>query len=381
MTQDIAVPEKRRWFRPGLLVALAVVVGLLSLIRLRFKEAVSEKAAMAEAMSASVQKAPEQKGVVTVQGVPTTWQPAIPITGTLSPIRESSVSFKVTGRLSGVYVKVGDVVKGGHRLASLDPIDASAQISGAAAQVRAAEVDLAIANENERRSNTLLEKNSISAAEHLADEQRVRMATARFEQAKAQSEMAQVALRNTELVAPFSGVVTLAPSAPGAIVSPGSSLFRIEDTTALKLNATMSAEDAPLAGIGVVVTLDGKSAKKGTVTAILTSVDPQTRRVPIIADIPNDPKAPLLAGVFVRATISSGAPIAVIKLPASALRPGSQDEVVVVRGGALHLVHVTFARADDGALLVRDGITASDSIVQSPRGETKDGEPFTPARP
>jgi RND family efflux transporter MFP subunit len=375
------LPKKARWFRPGLLVALAIVVGLLALIRLRFKEAVSEKAALAEAMTVSAAKASEQKGVVTVHGTQTTWQPAIPITGTLAPIRESTVSFKVTGRLSGVYVKVGDVVKSGNRLASLDPIDASAQIAGATAQVRAAGVDLAIAKENERRSSVLLEKNSISSAEHLGDEQKVQVATARFEQAKAQAEMAKVALQNTQLVAPFAGVVTLAPSAPGAIVTPGSSLFRVEDTSALKLNATMSAEDAPLASIGVAVTLDGKSATKGTVTAILTSVDAQTRRVPIIAEIPNDPKAPLLAGVFVRATITSGAPIPVTKLPSSALRPGSQDEVVVVRVARAHLTHVTFARADDGALLVRDGITATDEIVLGPRGEAKDGDAVQVAKP
>ena len=378
---NVVVPKKARWFRPGLLVALAIVVGLLALIRVRFKEAISEKAALAEAMTTTVKKASEPKGVAIVHGVPDTWQPAIPITGTLAPIRESNVTFKVTGRLAGVYVKVGDVVKSGQRLASLDPMDASAQIAGASAQVRSAEVDLSIATANERRSNTLLEKNTISSAEHLGDEQRVQMATARLDQARAQSEMAQVALRNTQLIAPFSGLVTVAPSAPGAVVMLGSALFRIEDTSSLKLAATMSAEDAPLATMGAVVSLQGKVERKGKVTAILPTVDAQTRRVPIIAELPNSPTSPMLSGVFVRATITSGAPISVLRLPVATLRPGSQDEVVTVVGGKAHLAHVAFSKGDDGSLLVRDGITAGDDVVVGPSGETKEGDPVVLAPP
>lgn len=376
---------KARWFRPGLFVGIAATLALAVALRGRFKEAVAEKAALAEAVQVQAQKAgTSAKGVALIRGTPDTWQPAIPITGTLAPIRESNLSFKVGGRLAGVYVKTGDVVKLGQRLAALDPADATAQSASAAAQVKAAEVDLSIAQDNEKRSKALLEKGSISATEHLMDEQKVQMSTARLEQARAQSEMARVSLGNTQLSAPFGGLVTLAPSAPGAIISPGvpgAPLFRIEDTSALKLNATMSAEDAPLAQVGAVATLEGKGGVKGTITAILPSVDAQTRRVPIIAEIPNDPSAPILAGVFVRATITAGAPVHVLRIPASALRPGSQDELVVVRGGKAHLVHVAFSHGDDGSLLVRGGLAETDDVVAAPTGETKEGDAIAVAPP
>jgi len=361
------------WLGGALVLALALAVGT------RFTSAVSERKAIAAAMTTGVAApAARHDGMAVVRGVPATWQPALPITGTLNPVRDSNVGFKVSGRLSAVHVKIGDAVKEGKLLATLDPLDASAQMSAAAAQVKSAEVELGIARDNELRTRTLLEKNAIASVEHVTDEQRVASAQARLEQARAQSESASAALRNTQLVAPFGGLVTMAPSAPGAIVTIGSSLFRVEDTSALRLNATMSVDDAPLATIGAEVVLEGSLAK-GKVTAILPSVDAQTRRIPIIAEIPNGGPKPLLAGVFARAMIQTNGSTSVLKLPPSTLRPGSQDEVAVVRNGKASLTRVTFARADDGGLLVRGGLAPSDDVLVSPSAEIKDGDPVTVA--
>ena len=109
---------------------------------------------------------------------------------------------------------------------------------------------------------------------------------------------------------------------------------------------------------------------------MLPSLDPQTRRVPILAEIPNDgaPLAPLLAGAFVRATVTSATPIHVLELPPGALRPGSQDEVVVLVGGKAHLARVVFTQGEAGALLVRGGLTAADAVVLNPSPEVREGE-------
>jgi len=367
----------RRRSRAGLWFGGALVAMLVTAVGVRFQSAVTERKAIAAAMTSAAPKATERHdGVAVVRGVPDTWEPTLPITGTLNPVHESNIGFKVSGRLSAVHVKVGDAVKEGRLLATLDPLDASAQMSAASAQVKSAEVELGIARDNEARTRALLEKNAIAAVEHVTDEQRVASAQARLEQARAQSETASAALRNTQLVAPFSGLVTAAPSAPGAIVTLGTVLFRVEDTSALRLNATMSADDAPLAAIGAEVVLEGSRAA-GKVTAILPSVDAQTRRIPIIAEIPNGGSSPLLAGVFVRATIRAGGTASVLKLPGNTVRPGSQDEVAVVRDGKARLTRLTFARAADGALLVRAGLSPNDDVLVSPSAELKDGDAVT----
>ena len=88
----------------------------------------------------------------------------------------------------------------------------------------------------------------------------------------------------------------------------------------------------------------------------------------------NDEKDPILAGTFVRATIAGGAPIDVLKLPASAIRPGAQDEVLVVEKGKLRVAKIVFTRTSDGSLFVRSGVSANDQVLSNPTPEAKDGD-------
>jgi multidrug efflux pump subunit AcrA (membrane-fusion protein) len=123
------------------------------------------------------------------------------------------------------------------------------------------------------------------------------------------------------------------------------------------------------------VTIEGSKAE-GKVTAVLGSLDPQTRRVPIVAELPNGPEVGLLSGSFVRARIVAKDPIDVLRLPSSALRPGAQDEIVVAKDGKARLVRVAFSVAPDGSLYVRKGLEKTDEIVANPSPEVKDGQPI-----
>jgi hypothetical protein len=71
----------------------------------------------------------------------------------------------------------------------------------------------------------------------------------------------------------------------------------------------------------------------------------------------------------------------VLALPAGTLRPGSQDEVVVLTAGKAHLARLVFTAAEDGTLLVRGGITAADAIVQNPSSEVREGDELGPQTP
>jgi multidrug efflux pump subunit AcrA (membrane-fusion protein) len=108
---------------------------------------------------------------------------------------------------------------------------------------------------------------------------------------------------------------------------------------------------------------------------VLGAVDPSTRRVPLEALIDNKKDVTALrAGSFVRARIQGGAPLPVLRLPHEALRPGSQDEVLVVQGEALVTKRVSYALGKDGSLLIRQGLDATDNVVISPKPEAKTGD-------
>jgi multidrug efflux pump subunit AcrA (membrane-fusion protein) len=124
-------------------------------------------------------------------------------------------------------------------------------------------------------------------------------------------------------------------------------------------------------GAPVAISVEGREVE-GKVVAVLGSVDPATRRVPVQAEVRNDPKRPILAGTFVRGTVAGLKPIDVLRLPSTTLRPGSQDEVVVAAAGKMQIRHIAFVE-HAGSLLVRSGIEAGDAVIVSPPAEAIDG--------
>ena len=376
--------------------AVAAMIGLFTFVGVRVKETLADRKAMSSSLGEHTQQGQKHAAAVAVvHGIPRAWRPRIPVTGTLAPVQDADVGFKTGGRLVAVRAKVGDHVKGGQLLAALDVSEAQAQVAATSAGVRAAQVGYEMARDAEKRTVALFEQKAVSDAENLGAMNRAALALAQLEQARAQAQLASVGVGNGTLSAPFSGLVTRAPSGVGKIVAPGEAMFHVEDTQVLKLNATLSETDARLVEVGAEIRVDGEDSAtpidgsgkgvaagtRGRVTAVLGSLDAQTRRVPMLAEIPNDASPPLLAGAFVRATILSTRETQVLMLPASALRPGSQDEVVVLAAGRARLVHVLYTAAPDGSLLVRSGITPVDTIVASPSSEVRDGDELGVAAP
>ncbi len=200
------------------------------------------------------------------------------------------------------------------------------------------------------------------------------LATAQLDAARAQLNLAQVTLANHTLTAPFAGTVTKVPDGIGAVVAPGAALFEIVDTRTLKLTTTVIENDANLLAPGALVALDTEAGTvKGRVSAVLGAVDERTRRVPVEAEFDNP--GSLRAGAFVRARVDAKREIDVVKLPHGVLRPGSQDEVMVVReGGTLEARPIVYAVDKDGTLLVRHGVSAGETFVDSPKPEAKSGD-------
>ncbi len=359
-------------------LAVAAVIGLGALIGVRVKETMADRAVVAQAQQTDSKARQQQASVSVVTPTAATWRPVVLATGTLAPYQEADLGFKVGGRLAKVHVEVGAMVKVGQILAYVEASEASAQSAAASAGVKAAEIGLEMAQDQKRRIDKLFESNTVSEIEKSTTDQKVKMAEAQLAQARAQSRLAGTQVANATLAAPFAGLVTRVPAGIGAIVGPGFPLFHVEDTTVLKLNATLSEGDARLVSVGDEIVVDGR---KGKVTAVLPSLDAMTRRVPMVAEIPNEGDHPLLARAFVRATIATPREVPVLRLPATARKPGSQDEIVLVENGVTKIKRVVLDTAPDGALFVREGLAPTDVVIASPSGEMIDGQPVVIAAP
>jgi RND family efflux transporter MFP subunit len=325
--------------------------------------------------AAELARAPASVSVVSP--VPATWNPVVEIDGTLAAGQHAELGFKTGGRLAHLSVKVGDSVKSGQLLATLDTGEALAQLRAAQAQVRAAEAALALASDSDRRTQSMVQSGSAAEGMGVQSAEQRALAAAQLDAAEAQLSLDQVALGNHRLSAPFAGSVTRAPDGIGAVVSSGTPLFELDELSQLTLKGTLGEQDAALVLPGAPLSIDGEhGAVAGTVTAVLGSVDPSTRRVRVEATIANG-GGRLRAGSFVRATVKGKDALAVLKLPHDALRPGAQDEVFVVENDALVSRHLAFAIAPDGTLLVRRGLSASDRVVLAPRSDAEAGERVT----
>jgi RND family efflux transporter MFP subunit len=360
------------------MVVLAAGLALGGWFLFRVRDAMHTQAALASeraqaAKSAETTPAKSGEAPRLVNGVPEKWRPTISLEGTLQPAREADLGFRVPGRLGSIRAKLGDRVSAGQTLATLEDTEAQAQVQAASAAVRAAEAQLALAEDAATRMGALAQSGAATQMSGVQTSQNKQLAQAQLDGARAQLSLAQANLKNHALVAPFSGSVTRVPSGTGAIVNPGVPLFHVSDVSTLKLAATVSEGDAGLvkAGAKVELRVDGKPIY-GNVNTILSSVDSATRRVPVEALIVND--ANLLGGSFVRAQLLGLAEVPVLKLPANALRPGSQNEVMVAKAGRLERRRVTFSTVGE-SMFVRAGLGADEKVLLSPSPEAQDGDP------
>ena len=364
----------------GVLVGGALVLGLVGWTGVRVHEAKQVQAAVSSKRTLDAQKAVEAASaplsVRTVQGTPETWQPVVEFEGSLQAAQSAALGFKVNGRVNSVRVKLGQVVRAGTLLGTLDSSEAAAQVRSADAQLRAAQAQLALAEDTAHRTASMVSTGALSEAMGVQSSQQKSLAIAQLDAARAGLALSQVTLQNQSLVAPFAGTVTRVPDGVGAVVSPSAIEFELMDLSRLKLKGSIGESDANLVHPGSLVQVEGaQGAVTGVVTALLGAVDPNTRRVPLEALLDNGKDATALrSGSFVRASIQGGAPLSVLRLPHEALRPGSQDEVLVVRNSALVAERVTYALGKDGSLLVRSGLIASDPVVFSPKPEAKTGD-------
>lgn len=348
--------------------ARVVLIGSVAVVTLwlgvRVAQAVQSKKSAAQA-GATAEGQPK-KAREGAKGTPEPWQPDVAVEGTLSPIRETDLGFTTGGRMTRVAVKVGTQVTQGQQIAVLDGSMAAAQQRAAEAQIRAAEAQLALADDAKTRTTGLVQTGTVAESAGVATTKQRDLAKAQLDAAKAQKDLAGVALSHHVITAPFPGVITMAPSAPGAVVGPGVPLFHLTDTAKLRLVGTVGELDAPLLRPGqpLEVTAQGKTVR-GVVTAVLPAVDPQTRRVRIEAEVDNDPAAPIVAGAMAKGSAKTGEAREVLRFPGSIVRPGTQDEVFVKAGDGWKPVRVGLVPRGEH-VVVRQGLSKDDVVMLSP---------------
>ncbi len=208
--------------------------------------------------------------------------------------------------------------------------EAQAQAAVAAVSQAQAKVKEARATAQSARDKAQVARRQVTAAQAGMQMAQADLAVAQGQatQAEAGASAADAAARTaaiqqgyTQITAPFDGVVTARPVAPGTLVQPGTVLLQVAEIDRVRVQASVAVEDMTGVRVGspvrITVQGDGRTIA-ARVTSVFPSASDQTRTETVEAVVPN-PGHRLLPGAFVTMQITNGEVTDKMLVPASAV--------------------------------------------------------------
>jgi HlyD family secretion protein len=206
-------------------------------------------------------EAPAARAAPSPSAAPPRTAAALTATGYLVAERSSEIAAPVSGLVESVLVSEGDLVRSGDAIAVLDARDAEAALAAARARTAAASARIEALEARRRAADRTLARErtlaSAGVATRVAVEDRessldeivaeMRAARADVRASRADAEMLAVSLGRYRVNAPFDGLVTSTPGAPGEVASPGSTLVVLDDLGSLVIEV-----DVPEARLSIV---------------------------------------------------------------------------------------------------------------------------------
>ena len=260
---------------------------------------------------------------------------------------------KQTGVVSRVLVEEGARVSAGQPLAVLDAEEWTLQARQAEARAEAAQ-DAA------QRGDALGEQGLLA-------EQELERLRSEGEVAAADRDLARLRVRNATIRSPIGGVVTHRYIERGQLVSTTTPAFAVADVSRLEAEVGVPEQEAQRvrAGQPVRILIEGfPEPVSGTVTRIRPVVDPTSGTVQVTVGVNASGTPALRAGQFVTVEIVTETLEDRITVPRTAvLVDGPRPRVFVVRGGMAEEREVTLGENEGERVEIREGLTASDTII------------------
>jgi RND family efflux transporter MFP subunit len=286
------------------------------------------------------------------------------------------------GMVTQVLVNPGDWVKAGQPLAIVERSVQTQQAAGAAASVRSAEADAALAQSNLVRAQALVKNGFISKADIDAKVAARDQALARVALARAQ--YGEQSARNARLVirAPAGGLVLARGVEPGQIVLGGQGvLFRIAEEGKLEMQARVAEQDLAHMHIGTaaqITPVGSSTALPGQIWQLSPIIDPTTRQG--VARFALDYNPALRPGGFASAVVDGGQSQSPL-LPESAVLSDDKGPFVLIVNGTnvIERRPVTVGGVNGHGVTIKAGLTGTERVVESAGSFLSPGDKVIPA--
>ncbi len=275
-------------------------------------------------------------------------------TGTLKPDETVELAFETSGKIVGINFTEGTRVKKGDLLAKINDRPLQAQLEKLQAQKKLIE-------EKEFRQRSLLDKDAISQESY-------DQIVTELQTIQADINLVGARIAETELRAPFDGIIGLRYVSEGSYTNPSTKIARLVKIKPIKIEFTIPERYANQIKIGypVTFTMDGSNdVYNAKVYAVDPQVDIATRSIVLRALYPNNNEE-LKPGRFTSVTLLLSQIDDAISVPTEAITPEMEGEMVYVyRNGKAEVLKVGVGLRTESQVQITSGLKFGDTLLTS----------------
>ncbi len=295
------------------------------------------------------------------------------IDGVIEPVKQSVVSAQASGRVVKLLVKMGDRVKAGQLLATIDDQESSVGLQRSAAQVAQSEAELRNARVNFERTRDLRAQGFVSQAALDVAETQYQAAQAGNAQASAGARASALSQGYTRVTAPYDGWVLQTHAEAGDLAVPGKPIVTVYAPLPLRavVQVPASLADSTRAAKDVLVQLSEANGESKWVAPVkrsaMPAADPVSQTVVWRLDLSPQAAQNLLPGQQVRVRFVGGQANRTVVPAAAVLRRGELTAVYVAteRGFVLRAVRLGADHGAEGVEIVA-GLAAGERVALDP---------------
>jgi membrane fusion protein (multidrug efflux system) len=286
--------------------------------------------------------------------------------GVLIPDEEVDLSFETSGKITHIYFREGSFVNKGTLLAKVN--DNTLQ-----AELKKLEAQLPLAQDRVFRQKALLAKDAVS-------QEAYESVNTELEKLKADIELVKARITQTELRAPFDGMVGLRQVSEGTYASPSTIVSRLTRISPLKIEFSVNERQSNdvKQGTPIRFTLDNDlNVYQASVFAVESRLDGSTLSLRARALYPNQ-------GGLLKPGRSANIEIKLKEIKNTLVIPSlstvaemGRDIAYIYREGKARQVVLTKGMRTAEAIQVIEGLHVGDTLITSGVMQLRDGVPVS----
>lgn len=286
------------------------------------------------------------------------------ITGVLLPDEEVDLTFESAGKITDIYFEEGSYVQKGALLAKVN--DAPLQ-----AELKKLEAQLPLAEDRLYRQQTLLEKDAIS-------QETYQSVATQLETLKADIDLVKARIRQTELRAPFDGMIGLRQVSEGAYASPSVVVANLTKISPLKIEFSLTQNFVNMIqpGTEIFFTVENDlTVYNATVYAVESRLDVQTLNLFARARYPNTDRR-MKPGQSASVRINLDQIDNAVVIPSiSSIKEMGRDIAYLYDNGNAREVEIITGMRTSSSVEVINGLNIGDTLLTTGVMQLRNGMP------